>query len=33
MDRWNWVVVRAYGTAAFALLVAVASTDVLSQWQ
>jgi hypothetical protein len=33
MERWNWVVVRAYGPAAFALLVAVASVVVLSQWQ
>ena len=33
MDRWNWVAVRAYGPAAFALLVAVVSVAVLSQWQ
>lgn len=33
MDRWNWVAVRAYGPAAFALLVAVVSMAVLSHWQ
>lgn len=33
MDRWNWVAVRAYGPAAFALLVAVVAVAVLSRWQ
>ena len=33
MDRWNGVAVRAYWPAAFALLVAVVSMAVLSQWQ
>lgn len=33
MDRWNFVLVRAYDPAAFALLVAGASMAVFSQWQ
>lgn len=33
MDRWNWVAVRAYAPAVFALLVAVVSMAVLSHWQ
>lgn len=33
MDRWSWVAVRAYGPAAFALLVTVVSVAVLSRWQ
>lgn len=33
MDRWNWVAVRAYSPAAFALLVTVVSAAVFSQWQ
>lgn len=33
MDRWSWVAVRAYGPAAFTLLVTVVSGAVLSAWQ
>ncbi|SDX70529.1 hypothetical protein [Lysobacter enzymogenes] len=33
MDRWNWVMVRAFGPAAVALLVAMLTMAILSHWQ
>lgn len=33
MDRWDWVALRAYGPAGFALLAAVACMAILWLWQ
>lgn len=33
MDRWNWMAVRAFAPATFALVVAFVSMWVISGWQ
>lgn len=33
MDRWNWMAVRAFAPAAFAIVVAFVSMWVISGWQ